>query len=333
MGTHPFENRLESAWNPADWRERMVLVAVSGGADSVALVRGLAAIKQPGGGKLVVAHFNHRLRGEAADADERFVVELAEQLGFAHEIGRADALLSAEEDSRRLRYEFLKTAAERVAARYVVTAHTADDQAETILHRILRGTGIAGLAGMRRARPLTEDIALLRPLLMFRRAELRQYLADIGQSFREDATNVDPRYTRNRLRNELLPLLERDYNPVVVDALLRLGTLAGEAQEVLAAQVAKMLSAIVQGDQDGIVLDCRPLADSTPYLIRELLIAAWRSQGWPEQAMGFAEWSELAELVRLPTTPGKPATIQRTFPGPIVAQKTGDRLSLARGSE
>ena len=330
MKKYPFENRLQNAWNPADWRERTLLVAVSGGADSVALLRGLAAIRQPGAGRLVVAHFNHRLRGEAADADERFVVELAERLGLAHEVGRAEALLSAEEDARRLRYEFLQAAAERVGARYLVTAHTADDQAETILHRILRGTGIAGLSGMRRARPLANDIALLRPLLTFRRAELRQYLADIGQSFREDASNADPRYTRNRLRNELLPLLERDFNTAIVDAILRLGAIAGEAQEVLSAEVGKLHAALVQGDKERIVLDCRPLAEASPYLIRELLVAAWRSQGWPEQAMGFAEWSELVDLALLPTVNGKPVTVQREFPSSVMAQKTGDRLSLAR---
>ena len=143
-----------------------VLAAVSGGADSVALLRAVAALKTGGAGRLCVAHFNHKLRDQA-DEDQQFVVALCKQIGLSCETGASDvAQLAANEGegiepaARRARYEFLKQAAGRVGARFVLTAHTADDQAETILHRIIRGTGIAGLAGMSRSRRLGQCHAL-----------------------------------------------------------------------------------------------------------------------------------------------------------------------------
>ena len=156
---HPFETRLAASWPPEDWKEITVLVAVSGGGDSVALLRGLAALKLPGEGRLIVAHVNHKLRGADSEADQAFVQELCRQLGLACEIATATVDLSAgrgqgtEATARRGRYAVLDGTAGRVGARFVVTAHTADDQAETILHRMLRGTGIRGLSGMSRSRP------------------------------------------------------------------------------------------------------------------------------------------------------------------------------------
>jgi tRNA(Ile)-lysidine synthase len=237
------ENKLAAAWRPEEWRDLTVLVAVSGGSDSVALLRGLAAIRIAGPGRLVVGHFNHGWRGQESEADEQFVTSLAAQLELPTEVGQAARSTSSsgpdprdgrkskrtEAAARRARYRFLEETATRLGARYVVTAHTADDQAETILQRIIRGTGIAGLAGIRRARPLGPAVTLLRPVLEFRRCELRAYLQSLGQEFREDASNADRRFTRNRIRHELLPLLTEHYYPGAAESLIRLGTLAAEA--------------------------------------------------------------------------------------------------------
>ena len=362
---HALEIRLAEAWPPDDWQNRTVLLAVSGGADSVALLRSLSAIRNPDAGRLVVAHFNHRLRGVESDADETFVRELAGQLGLSCEVGRAAdppsqgpgvAARSWDEGTaRRERYEFLAATAAKVGARYVATAHTADDQAETILHRILRGTGLSGLAGIPRARPLDSGVALIRPLLTIRRAELRTYLADLRQPFRDDATNADVKFTRNRLRNDLIPRLERDYNPAVIDALLRLGNLAGEAGEIFAKQIAGYHAAVQRIGDDQIVIDCRRLAGESPFLLCEWLIFLWRERGWPEQAVGHREWTEVAGMIRLrpssamnlPVPPGSSTSapsgsstiglsgsstigVLREFPGGISAQKTGEQLSLTR---
>ena len=139
----------------------------------------------------------------------------------------------------------MQSTAERLGARYVVTAHTADDQAETILHRILRGTGVAGLAGMRRARPLGPAATLIRPLLDVRRAEILAYLSELQQPFQDDASNSDLGFTRNRIRHELLPRLAADYNSDVVAALLRLGQTAHDAQQHIDAAVEELLCDVV----------------------------------------------------------------------------------------
>ena len=206
---NPCSTRLNpvcaEAWPPSQWANVTVVVAVSGGCDSVALLRAMAALKAGGEGRLCAAHLNHQLRPDA-ETDERFVVELCGRLGVPCEVGRMDVgRLAAqageglEAAARKARYRFLKQTAGRLGARFVATAHTADDQAETILHRIVRGTGIRGLAGMARARRLGHA-TLVRPLLGVRRAELQAYLDAIGQPCRHDPSNLDPRFTRNRIR-------------------------------------------------------------------------------------------------------------------------------------
>lgn len=324
---------LPGLWLPDDWKDVTTLAAVSGGADSVALLRAMAAMRPAAPGRLLVAHFDHRLRGAAADADAAFVGRLACDLGLPYEVGSADpARVSAalrggigiEESARNARYEFLKAAAGRYGARYVATAHTADDQAETVLHRIVRGTGLSGLSGMRRARPLMHGVSLIRPLLGVRHAELLDYLRRLGQPFCDDATNQDLGFTRNRLRHELLPRLAAEYNPQVIDALLRLARLAGEAHEVIANVVDELLPGCVRNETDRIVVDCGLLADQPRYVVRELLVAAWRRRQWPEQAMGFAQWEELAELVQA-TVCGPLLT---TLPGGFRVCREGELLII-----
>ncbi|MGW8257637.1 MAG: tRNA lysidine(34) synthetase TilS, partial [Thermoguttaceae bacterium] len=240
---HPLEMRLAGFWPSEQWQEMTVVLAVSGGADSVALLRAMAALKIGGAGRICVAHFNHQLRCDSEE-DERFVVELCRRFDLKCETGRSNvarlALSAAEgieETARRERYAFFRETADRLGARFVVTAHTADDQAETILHRILRGTGIVGLGGMARSRALGAA-TLLRPLLNVRRWEILQYLKDLGQAFREDSSNADLRFTRNRIRHELLPMLAKQYNANIIDALLRLGSLANESRQLVDTLVA-----------------------------------------------------------------------------------------------
>lgn len=196
-----------------------VAVAVSGGADSVALLRILIELIKDLGIVLNVAHYNHALRAEASDADEQFVTELAGHFDLPLFTGRGNVRehaaankLSIEHAARELRYEWLIGLARGQRFEAVATAHTSDDQAETVLMKFLRGAGTRGLAGVHPA--LQRDgVRIVRPLLEASRAEVVQYLASIEQPWREDETNRDSRFTRNRIRHELLPLLERDYNP------------------------------------------------------------------------------------------------------------------------
>ncbi len=332
---HSFEQKLASAWPAENWRDVTVLLAVSGGADSVALLRAFKALRAGGTGGLFVAHFNHHLRGQQSDADQQFVAGLCETLQLESVIGHAPPLPSPARDSvpeatsRAARYEFLRQVAERRGARYLATAHTADDQAETILHHILRGTGLAGLAGMPRARVLTAAVTLVRPMLAVTRCETLAYLDSLGQTYCDDQTNRDLQFTRNRIRHELLPLLKRDYSTSVVESLLRLGALAADAQHVIDGLAESLLQrSSISSDATRVTLDCRALAGQDRHLVRELLLAVWRRQAWPLQAMGYAQWNLLAEMALAPA--GDPTLRKQVLPGAITAQRQGEQLVLAR---
>lgn len=327
-----FEVRLTASWPPELWRDVTVVAAVSGGADSVALLRSMSSIRGGGAGRLVAAHFNHGLRGEEAEADERFVRQLAMELGIDYEVGRWDHALAqddrdeganrSEEDCRAARYAFLTHTAGRLGARFIATAHTADDMVETVLHRIIRGTGLRGLAGIPRSREILPGVALIRPLLSLRRSDVLGYLHRLGQSYREDCSNVDVRYTRNRIRHELLPLLAEQYNPQVFEAIARLANVAGEAQQSTDSTVAELMDRCVHFESPRrVTLDISGLASVSPHLIRELFAAIWKRQTWPLQAMGFDKWDELALLIA--TDMG-----QRVLPGGIVAKRKGSTLAL-----
>jgi tRNA(Ile)-lysidine synthase len=207
-----------------------IAVAVSGGADSVALLLLLRELREKLGIVLSVAHFNHQLRGRASDADEKFVAELAARHALAFHSQSADVAARAKTDKinvedagRRGRYAFFRNLVASGALHAVATAHTADDQAETVLGHIFRGTGLAGLGGIH---PQADGI--LRPLLAFRRAELRAYLRSRKQRWREDASNRDITRTRARIRRQLIPLLEKQFQPAIVAHLSALANLARE---------------------------------------------------------------------------------------------------------
>jgi tRNA(Ile)-lysidine synthase len=268
-----------------------------------------------------VAHCNHRLRGAESEADVEFVAGLCRQLDVHCEIGVAEVMQTSdlgdglEAAAREARYRFLSEVAGRHGARYVATAHTADDQAETVLHRILRGTGLAGLAGIPRVRPLNELTTIIRPLLWARRSEVLAYLAHLRQNYRQDSTNLQSRFTRNRIRHELLPQLAADYNPAVVEALVRLGQLAGEAQGALAAlaeQLREQSATPLTGG--GWVVDAARLAGQPRYVVREMLVGLWRTSGWPLQDMGKDEWERLAAMI------GDRSARTQMLPGNVVAQ-------------
>jgi len=196
-----------------------VAVAVSGGADSVALLRVLLELRSELGVVLAVAHFNHQLRGEQSVADEAFVAELAKEYSLEFFAGGADvrgyasgSKLGIEAAGRRLRYQWFARLANEQGFNSVATAHTSDDQTETVLLKFLRGAGTRGLAGIYPV--VNRDGAhIVRPLLCVSRGELEVYLAALGQTWREDESNLDRHFLRNRVRHDLLPLLEGGYNP------------------------------------------------------------------------------------------------------------------------
>lgn len=223
-------------------------VAVSGGADSVALVRALHALRQELGVVLTVVHFHHGIRGPEADKDEAFVAGLARDLDLECIIGRGDvpqhAKLSRQSEetaARELRYRFFDSVVKSGAVDLIATAHTLDDQAETMLMRLVRGAGLRGLAGIRAVKDARRYV---RPMLGIRRGEVEDYLRKLPQAWREDATNQERKHFRNRLRHDLLPLL-KELNPNVVEVLARTAGVAQGEEDYWAAEVARLLPLVV----------------------------------------------------------------------------------------
>jgi tRNA(Ile)-lysidine synthase len=237
-------------------------VAVSGGADSVALLWILENLRDDLGITLLVVHFDHQLRGAESEADAEFAADLARKSGLEFVVAREDVAQAAQEHgwnvedaARRLRYGFFQRLIEEGRATRISVAHTADDQAETVLAHLFRGTGLTGLAGI-----YPRVGSIVRPLLETRREELREFLRERGQSWREDPTNRDVRRLRARIREQLLPVLKRDFSPAIVGHLGELARFAREEEAFWAALV-----------EDCFLARCKQAGEAVSIAIHDLL--------------------------------------------------------------
>jgi tRNA(Ile)-lysidine synthase len=268
-------------------------VAVSGGIDSVALLRLLLELREEIGIVVSAVHFNHKLRGAESDADQEFVAKLAQEHGLEFHCESGDVARHAAEErsgveaaARELRYGFFRrllgsgedaestsraqaqidaaafrsaesaappqgTARPAILLTKVATGHTLDDQAETVLMRLIRGTGLRGLAGIYPRLEVEDEDGescgeIIRPLLGIRHFELRQYLNDLKQKWREDSTNADVKFTRNRVRQLVLPLLERDFNPAIAESLSELAEIARGEEDYWENEISGWLGTVVQ---------------------------------------------------------------------------------------
>jgi tRNA(Ile)-lysidine synthase len=274
-------------------------VAVSGGADSVALLRLLQELRSELGVVLGVVHFNHKIRGAASDTDEKFVSDLAGKLGLqlcsasgdapAHARGSGQSLESA---ARDLRYAYFDRLLPNEFS-IIATAHTLDDQAETVLMRLIRGSGTRGLAGIYPVLKRPNGI-VVRPLLDVNRSEVLAYLGDLGQEWRDDASNLDLEQTRNRVRHKLVPLLVAEFNPSTLRVLGELSEIARGEEEFWAREAQAHLPEIVAASGlDVAALIRRPLA-----LQRRLLRAA------AEHAGLKLDFEHVERLRRMAVRPG-----------------------------
>jgi tRNA(Ile)-lysidine synthase len=284
----------------------IVVVGVSGGADSVCLLHVLAKWQKELGTKLHVAHLNHQLRGVESEADAKYVSDLAGSLGIPIIVGkqdvaayRAERNCSIEEAARELRYAFLARVARKVGANRIAIGHTRDDQVETILMHILRGTGITGLCGLAPCSPMAYDgqgmswpasllslrasplslpakrsnLLVIRPLLDITREETTSYCQEHQLAPRIDSSNLSLSFFRNRLRLQLLPLL-RQYNPSVDQALLRLADIAKEDNAFIEQQASELWDEVARQENNAIYLDRKQVASLPIALQRQLLRAA-----------------------------------------------------------
>lgn len=225
---HSFVRNLITEWRRLGLpvADATVVVAVSGGADSVSLLMAMHEMRQREKHdlRLVAAHFNHKLRGAESDADEDYVRHLTSERGIELAVGHGniDAAGNLEQNARHARYAFLTKTAENIHAFGVLTGHTINDQAETFLMNLIRGSGVDGLCGMRPVRELADhgsDLLLVRPLLKWaKRGDTEQYCHDLGIDYRYDTMNEDTAFKRVRIRKVLLPLLE-DMNPNIIETL------------------------------------------------------------------------------------------------------------------
>ena len=308
--SHPFVRKVGRSLSRLGVGSGRVIVAVSGGPDSVALLLALATLRHAG--DLVIAHLNHQLRGAESDADEEFVRQLQERLASEGivssviQLGRVNTAEAARDQkdnleavARRIRYDWLGQVAIESGARWVATGHTADDQAETVLHRLLRGSGLKGLRGIAPRRRLAGNVELVRPLLSLRRAEVLAYLEALGQPFRIDSSNCDLRFTRNRLRHVLLPLLTEQFNPRIAEILGRVARQANVAYEAEERQ-AQALLAEAERPRAGsmLVFDRKCLCEAPRPIVRAVFRLVWEREGWPTGRLNFDAWDRLARVVR-----------------------------------
>ncbi|HEX4007128.1 MAG TPA: tRNA lysidine(34) synthetase TilS [Acidobacteriaceae bacterium] len=323
-------------------------VAVSGGADSVALLRALHDAAPEIGLVLSVAHVHHGIRGADADGDARFVAEVAERLGLVFHLHRVDTPAvsreqkqTLEEAARTLRYTWFRALLAEGHADAVATAHTLDDQAETVLHRLVRGAWTEGLGGIH---PMIacERGAILRPFLVVRRAEIEAWLRALGQPWREDATNADTAFTRNKIRHTLLPQLA-EFNPRIAEQLAHMATIARDEEAWWETELARLLPSLVlpgkpvrgggravptHPDEGSVGMELDRLRSLAPAVRRRVLRAAAEQVGCP---LNFEQTERLMAMCG--AEPGAAGAKKQQLTAELRAERTARELRLVRESD
>ena len=259
-----------------------VVVAVSGGADSVSLLYILHKYKEEIGINLHIAHLDHGLRYEESDVDARFVRNLADKLNLPSTIEKRDVQgyrkeyrLTLEEAAREVRYQFLSEVAENIGAVSVAVAHTKSDHVETVLLHLLRGSGLSGLVGLKEAVTLRykriEHLKIIRPLICLTRAEVETYCFELGIDYRTDATNESLTPTRNRIRLKLLPEIRRDFNPRIDEGLDRLSRLAADDLDFVVTEAERAKNKITRLEAEVLVIEKAMFLELHPALRRAVM--------------------------------------------------------------
>jgi tRNA(Ile)-lysidine synthase len=277
-----------------------------------------------------VAHFNHQWRGLESDADEQFVRELCSLLSLPLSAARANELSEnvmqrTEQAAREARYAFLTKTAYSVGARYVVTAHTASDRVETMLHNLCRGTGMQGVTTPTRYRNLDQDLVLARPLLRSTRWQVVDYLTTLGQEYRSDSSNLNTAYKRNFIRHKLLPLIQVEYGDQVELHLLDFSEIAEEATIALRFYAQRWLEELPTHEtaETELVFSSSAIR-STPWpVVQMALESCWKQKQWPLQPMTRAHWLQIRELALADET-SKIWQAKNNLPGKLrISTRTG----------
>jgi tRNA(Ile)-lysidine synthase len=322
-----------------------IVVGVSGGPDSSALLYCLNRLSKVHRLNLQVAHLNHDFRGEEAEEDARFVANKAHELGLPVTIEKRDPLeyqrqrriSSFEQAAREMRYSFLLEAARDVGAAAVAVGHTADDLAETVLEHILRGSGLDGLRGMTELAPWpwppnVSDVILFRPLLEATKVEAAAYCRELGQDFREDPGNLLPQFTRNRVRHQLLPYLASEFNPRIREALIRLAHSTALELDYLEQKSERAWSQVVSNVEDSTSISLQfnrqALASLHPALQRRLLRRGYACITGETRRLRESHLRSMSEMVR---SSGSGRMI--VLPGGLRLYATHDSLVMSKDNQ
>lgn len=304
----------------------MVIAAVSGGADSVCMLHLLTALKEELKIRIRVLHIHHGIRGEEADRDAAFVEELSAALGVPCLVVRkyvpdyaAEHGLSVEEAARILRYQALEEEADRLGGAKIAAAHHRADQAETILHNLLRGSSLKGLGGMA---PVREHV--VRPLLACSREEILAYLKERDLPYCEDSTNASLEYTRNKLRNTIIPLLTEEVNARAAEHILHAGMLAAQADDYLAETAAQILDQHVRWEgkagEGRIGMDAAALTAQVPIIRTYIIMEMMR------RLCGSGKDITARHIAMIETLLDKPVGARADLPYALNARRTYDAL-------
>jgi len=343
------EEQILATTPQASWEKRRICLAVSGGADSVALLCAFVRIAERVDLKknLFVVTVDYGLRGVESDGDVLFVCDLARESGVDCVVRRIVPQELQEETKRQgslegaartIRYRLLTEEAKKRGARFLVTAHHQNDQLETLLFRLFRGSGLDGLRGAQVFRPVDESLTIVRPLLNVDRDEILRYLESLGRSYRFDSSNASPEFLRNRIRNELIPKLDEIFPTRWRDALLRLSQLADETENYLDGEVDELernvekakrrnvlfrrtltsLNAfreVERKERDAFEAPIEPLKEAPDEIVIRFFRRVWTRKNWPLDSMGAVEWRRLAfETRELLSGSHFPGNILLSFP-------------------
>lgn len=335
--TSQFRERLTDAWPLASWYKEKLVVAVSGGADSTALLDALVALR-PDPTKTIVAHFNHALRGADSDADQVFVETIAKQyaLTCVCQVATMDERENqSENDLRNLRRKFLVQTATDLDAQWIVLAHHADDQVETFLHNLLRGSGPRGLAGMRPSKAISPTLRMMRPMLHLSRQDILAYLDERNLPYRIDASNALCNYTRNRIRHELLPMLRTFSGSNSLDRrLLQACDLIAQQHVEIEQQARSWLERwrsdprCIFKQDERLEVPVQQLHELSWPILQEVLTLIWHEFKWPLREMSLRHWKRLEQVILF--SRNSPHPTKQQLPGGIVVSYRQGVFRLVR---
>lgn len=303
-------------------QNQKLLVAVSGGQDSLCLIKLLLDLQHKWGWNVSIAHCDHRWRADS-EANANHVEKLAKSWGVSFYLETATQLLNSEAAARNWRYQALSAIAQKNNYHHIVTGHTASDRAETLLYNLMRGTGADGLQALTWQRPLTEDILLVRPLLEITRPETAQFCREFNLPVWEDSTNQDVKYARNRIRQELIPYLQINFNPQVESALAQTAELLQAEVEYLEATAHKLMEAAMEEGEgcgeNGVAFRLnRRILQPVPLALQRRVMRQILQQTLAD-APSFEHIEKLTALIIAPN-----CSQTDPFPGGAIAQVQGD---------